>query len=230
MNIAAIIPVAGKGKRFGEDIPKQYFKIDGSPVITITLNKIQAVNEINSIIIVVSSEEIDRINKIVHEYCDLTKDIKIVAGGPKRQDSVYNGLLSVNTNTDIVVVHDGVRPLIQSDTISRSIEIASKHGSCVVAVPAKDTIKKVVDKKVIETLPRDHLVQVQTPQTFKYHILKEAHDKAKEANYYATDESALVEWAGYRVTVLQGSYDNIKITTKNDLKIAEVLMSLNRKR
>ena len=136
MKITAIIPVAGRGERFGEDIPKQYFKIDGNPVIAITLNKINTVKQINSIIIVVSSEEVDRIKQIIHDYCDLKKDVKVIVGGLKRQDSVYNGLMNVNTDTDIVIVHDGVRPLIQSDLISKSIEVALKHGSCIVAVPA----------------------------------------------------------------------------------------------
>ena len=226
MKVTAIIPVAGKGKRFGEDIPKQYFKIDGSPIIAITLSKIHAVKEINFIIIVVSPDEIDRTRQIIHDYCEITKDIKIITGGLKRQDSVCNGLINVSVDTDIVVVHDGVRPLIQPDTVSKSIDIASKDGACIVAVPVKDTVKKVNNKRVIETLPREQLVNVQTPQTFKYHILKEAYDKAKDSVYYATDESALVEWAGYPVTVLMGSYDNIKITTKNDLKIAEALINL----
>jgi 2-C-methyl-D-erythritol 4-phosphate cytidylyltransferase len=227
MKVAAIIPVAGKGKRFGGDIPKQYFEINGIPVIAITLNKILTVKEINNIIVVVSSHEIKKVTQIIKQFCDSTKRVQIVIGGEKRQDSVYNGLQNTDNDTEILVVHDGVRPLIRSELISESIKIAAHHGSCIVAVPLKDTVKQVAGNKVIQTIPRDQLVQVQTPQTFKYQIIKEAHEKAKKLNYNTTDESGLVEWLGLPVIILKGNYENIKITTRDDLKVAEALLGRN---
>jgi 2-C-methyl-D-erythritol 4-phosphate cytidylyltransferase len=224
MKVAAIIPVAGKGKRFGGDIAKQYYEINGKPIIAITLNKILAVKDIHHIILVVAAHEVEKVSQIIKQFCDSTKKIRIVTGGEKRQDSVYNGLQKIDKDTDIVIVHDGVRPLIQPKTISKSIEIAAEHGACIVAVAVKDTIKKIAGNTVMETIPRAQLVQVQTPQTFKYQILKRAHEKAKKINYYATDESGLVEWLSLPVVILNGHYDNIKITTKDDLKIAEALM------
>jgi 2-C-methyl-D-erythritol 4-phosphate cytidylyltransferase len=224
MKVAAIIPVAGKGKRFGGEIPKQYFKLNGKPIIAITLNKVLAVKEIDHIIVVVSAYEVERMTQIIEQFCDSKKNIRIVIGGEKRQDSVYNGLQDIDRDTEIVVVHDGVRPLIRPEIISESIKIAVKQGACIVAIPVKDTIKQVSGEKVIKTISRDQLIQVQTPQTFKYRILKKAHNEAKIINYYATDEAGLIEWLGLPVIVLKGSSDNIKITTKDDLKIAEALL------
>ena len=123
-------------------------------------------------------------------------------------------------DTEIIIVHDGVRPFIKSDIIRRSIETARQKGACIAAVPVKDTIKEVTGDRVIRTIPRDTLYQVQTPQTFKYEILVSAHRLAAEKNYYSTDESSLVEWAGYPVTVVNGSYENIKITTREDYFMA----------
>jgi 2-C-methyl-D-erythritol 4-phosphate cytidylyltransferase len=224
MKVAAIIPVAGKGKRFGGEIPKQYFKLGGKPIVAITLNKVLAVKEIDHIIVVVSANEVERVTQIIEQFCDSAKKIRIIIGGEKRQDSVYNGLQDIDRDTEIVVVHDGVRPLIRPEIISESIKIALNQDACIVAIPVKDTIKQVSGEKVIKTIPRDQLIQVQTPQTFKYRILKKAHDEAKRINYYATDEAGLIEWLGLPVIVLKGNSDNIKITTKDDLKIAEALL------
>jgi 2-C-methyl-D-erythritol 4-phosphate cytidylyltransferase len=147
----------------------------------------------------------------------------IVTGGKERQDSVYNGLQSLADDTDIVLVHDGVRPLVTHKIIRESLRVAERDGACIAAVPVKDTIKRVQNNVVQKTLNRAELWQVQTPQTARYQWLMAAHSAARQQNYYTTDEAALLEWHGYPVSVINGDYNNIKITTPEDLAIARVI-------
>jgi 2-C-methyl-D-erythritol 4-phosphate cytidylyltransferase len=149
---------------------------------------------------------------------------KIVAGGPERQDSVYNGLMNLETDSQIVIVHDGVRPLVSRDTLLESIRVAQKAGACIAAVPVKDTLKRTQEHKIIETVSRSDLWHAQTPQTFQYSILLQAHKKAKAENFYATDEAALVEHLGHPVSIIKGDYKNIKITTVEDLEIVRMFI------
>jgi 2-C-methyl-D-erythritol 4-phosphate cytidylyltransferase len=225
MKISAIIPVAGEGKRFAGRVAKQFVKINGQPLLALTLRTIISVREIREGVVVATEHEIERTLQILGHLAGFKEKFKIVAGGKERQDSVYNGLITIDPNSDIVVVHDGVRPLVTAEIITASIKAASETGACVVAVPVKDTIKRVVDNKVVETLSREQLWQVQTPQAFKYQILIAAHQRARKEKWYATDEAALVERAGYPVSVIRGEYSNIKITTFDDLKIAQMLLN-----
>ena len=224
MRVTAIIPVAGSGKRFGGDTPKQYLALKGEPIIAITVRKFLQLKEIYSIIVVTAADEIARMKDLLGKIPGFNLKAEIVTGGKERQDSVENGLQKVDSQTDIILVHDGVRPLISHKIILNSLRESKKSGACVVAVPVKDTIKRVENNKVLETLPRELLYQIQTPQTFLSTILTDAHKKAKQQNFYATDEAALVEWAGYPVSIVAGDYRNIKITTVEDLKIAEIFM------
>ena len=222
--IAAIIPVAGRGKRFGGNQPKQYLKLDDRSVLCHTLNKFLSITEIGPVIVVTSAAEIERSKEILSGEGVVFDRITFVEGGKERQDSVANGLHSLPEDTDIVIVHDGVRPFIKPEIIRETIAVAERDGACIVAVPAKDTIKEVRDNRVIRTVPRENLFQVQTPQTFKYSVLAQAHQRAKREKYYSTDESSLVEWTGYPVTIVPGDYENIKITTQEDYQYSVQLM------
>jgi 2-C-methyl-D-erythritol 4-phosphate cytidylyltransferase len=223
MRTAAIIPVAGRGKRFASDIPKQFQDLAGKPVICRTLEQILKVPQINTGVVVAAHDEVERIYDLLAVLPGFTQRFRVVAGGRERQDSVYNGLQSLEPDTIMVVVHDGVRPVIAPEIIRHSIAVAAREGGCVAAIPVKDTIKKVADRKITETIPRDDLWQIQTPQTFRYDILMEAHLRAREADYYGTDEASLVEWSGHPVFIIEGSDRNIKITTPGDLIVARAL-------
>jgi len=222
MIVSAIIPVAGRGRRFGSPVPKQYLNLNDEPIISTTIRKFVSLAAVHHGVVVAARDEIENTYQLLSKIPGFSQKFQIVTGGDERQDSVYQGLEHVPAETEIVMVHDGVRPFLTGKMIDESIEIAADFGACVLAVPVKETIKRVVDQQVQETIPRDELWQIQTPQTFKYHILYEAHKKAKEAKYYSTDEAALVEWCGYPVKVVMGSYSNIKITTEEDLKIARI--------
>jgi 2-C-methyl-D-erythritol 4-phosphate cytidylyltransferase len=222
--VAAIIPVAGKGKRFGGAQPKQYCKLGAYSILYHTLSNFLSVDKINLLVVVVSAGESERTKALLgSEGVDLNR-LVFVEGGRERQDSVANGLDILPEEIDIVSVHDGVRPFIKPEIIRSSIAVAERDGACIVAVPVKDTIKEVKQNRVLKTLPRENLYQVQTPQTFKSTILKSAHKKAAREKYYTTDESALVEWAGYPVTIVPGEYRNIKITTQEDYQFALQLL------
>lgn len=223
MNICAIIPVAGRGERFASKLPKQYHEINGQPIIAITLQKFLSIEDISRGIVVAAPEEIDRIESILQVLDGFKERFQIIVGGEQRQDSVYNGLMSINSKIDIVIVHDGVRPLVSNKIIMESIRSAEKYGACITAVPVKDTIKRVQNNKVLTTLAREDLWQVQTPQTFQFNILKNAHEQAKLKNYYCTDEAGLVEWVGHPVHVITGDYNNIKVTTADDIKLIKGL-------
>ena len=223
MRTAAIIPVAGRGKRFASDVPKQFLDLAGRPVIFRTLEQILKVPQINTGVVVSAPEDIDKMYALLSELPGFTQRFRVVAGGAARQDSVYIGLQALVPDTILVVVHDGVRPMVTPEIIRHSIAAAVRDGGSVAAVPVKDTIKKAEDHKIIETVPRDNLWQIQTPQTFRYEILMDAHVRAQEAGFYGTDEASLVEWSGYPVTIVEGSPANIKITTTEDLIFARAL-------
>ena len=223
MKVSAIIPVAGTGTRFKGKIPKQYSKIHGQSIIAITVQKFIALDSITDGILVAAENEIEKISRILNKLPGFSDKFNIVPGGKERQDSVYNGLQHIPPDSDIVIVHDGVRPLVSPMNILDSIKTTRTTGACVVAVPVKDTIKRINPDGTIETLSREELWQVQTPQTFTFSILIKAHEAALKAGYYATDESALVEWIGYPVKIIKGEYTNIKITTEDDLKLARIL-------
>lgn len=223
---SAIIVAAGKGVRMGGDISKQFMKIGNKTILEYTLECFDKCSEIDDIILVVSDEYIEYCkNEIIYKN-NFFQTINVVAGGKERQNSVYNGLKNVNSNTDIVLIHDGVRPFIEESYIQKVIYSAYKNDGCVLGVPVKDTIKICNEKGFItSTLKRDELLAIQTPQGFKYNILMEAYEKAIKDNFVGYDDAILLERLGYNIKVEQGNYNNIKITTTEDLEIARIILN-----
>jgi 2-C-methyl-D-erythritol 4-phosphate cytidylyltransferase len=222
MKISAIIPAAGSGSRYSKNKNKLLESLCGKPVIVHTLEKIAAINEINEIIICTSPDIIDKITFLIEKY-SINKVKKVILGGETRQQSVYNGLQKCE-NPDFVLIHDAARPLIDIETIIQAINYAKEKGSAIVAVPAKDTIKTADETmKITGTPDRKHLWNIQTPQIFKYVEILAAHEKFKGLE--TTDDAALLEKAGENVYLFKGNYKNIKITTTEDLMIAEVLIN-----
>ena len=216
--VAAIIVAAGEGKRFG--FSKQFALLGGKPVLDRCLEIFDAHMNITEILLVLKDlspkkEYLERYSKIV----------AVTEGGERRQDSVLAGFRQIDPErTDIVLVHDGVRSLVSEDLIDRVIEATQIAGAVVPGIPVKDTIRLVEGDEVSRTLDRERLFRIQTPQGFSYPILKTALDKATEENYYGTDEASLVERTGKKVCVVQGDPKNIKITTPEDLRIAEAFL------
>ena len=225
MKVSAIIPAAGMGIRMGSHIPKQFLSLAGKPVLHHTLSVLAQCSVVNEIILVVSENEIEKAQQQFQD--SLPKVTKIIEGGRERQDSVYNGLQSLDPEADIVVIHDGVRPFVSEDLIRETIEAAHKFGAAITAIPVSDTIKKVNEGGLVErTIDRNGLWRVQTPQAFQVSLLKEAFAKAQSDNFYGTDESALIEYLGREVKVIPGSEFNIKITRSEDLVLGETIAEL----
>ncbi len=212
MKTAAIIVAGGKGKRFGSK--KQFELIGKRKVVELTVSKFLKISDIKNIVLVLPKEDI----KNVGQTFRFAKKIKIVPGGKTRQHSVFNGLLSLNSDPDIILIHDGVRPFVSEKIIKDSIVSAKKYGACVVAVPSKDTVKISKRGFVISTPERRNIFLAQTPQAFKYSLIIKAYKQAFKKKYFSTDDSALVEKLGKKVKIVSGDYSNIKITTKSDLK------------
>ncbi len=226
MHVNAIIVAAGTGKRMQNDVPKPYLTVCGKPVLLHTLERFLAVNEIKRIIVVVSPVYKARCAEIMrNSYPANGVPVSIVVGGSERQDSVRNGLNALDSNCEIVVIHDAARPLIMIETIENSIQVAAENGGAIVAEPASDTIKRInTDRTISETVPRDDLWLAQTPQTFQVPLIKAAHAWAHEQGIRGTDDSSLVEKMGRSVSVIRSQALNLKITTPSDLTIAEVLL------
>jgi 2-C-methyl-D-erythritol 4-phosphate cytidylyltransferase len=225
MKVSAIIPAAGMGIRMGSNVPKQFLLIDGKPILHHTLSVLDQCSIVDEIVLVVSEREIGKAQQQIQN--SHPKVTKIIMGGEERQDSVGNGLESLDSETDIVVVHDGVRPFVTPDLIRETVEAARDFGAAITAIPVSDTIKKVNEEGLVErTVDRCGLWRVQTPQTFQVSLLKEAFAKAQAENYYGTDESSLIEYLGREVKVIPGSEFNIKITRSEDLVLGEKIAAL----
>lgn len=224
---SVIIVSAGSGSRMKSNINKQFLKIRGKEVIAHTIDKFYKNKNIGEIIIVVREGEKEFFQEnIINKYG--YKNIKVALGGKERQNSVYNGLKEVNEKCEIVLIHDGARPFVTNEIIEKSIECAKECNGAIVGVPVKDTIKVVSkNNEVCNTPNRSTLWSIQTPQVFNYLLIIKAHEKAKYDKYYGTDDSMLMEYLGYNVKVVEGSYNNIKITTPEDLKIAEEILKEN---
>lgn len=225
MKISVIIAAAGKGKRMGKGYNKQYILLGDKPIVAHTIEVFENMDLIDEIILVVGKGETGSAEKdIIYKY-NFKKVVKIVEGGAERGDSVYNGLKSVNTNCDMVLVHDGVRPFIAENIIEKSIETAKDAGACAVAVRVKDTIKVVKKNMEVDYTPdRDALWAVQTPQTFRYRLLLEAYEKLRGGSLRVTDDAMLIERLGHAVKIIEGDYENIKITTPEDLILGEGIL------
>lgn len=228
----ALIPAAGMGKRMGASINKQYLQLDGLPIVARTISVFEQCSHIDAIYLVIPAAEIPYCVEHVVAACGFRKVDEIVPGGKERQNSVLNGLRAMRphlSDDDVVLIHDGVRPLISAELLRESIEVACCNDGALVAVPAKDTIKTVRDGIVIDTPDRESLWQAQTPQTFRFGIIYAAHLAAEQDGYIGTDDASLVEHSGGNVRIVRGDYRNIKITTPEDLVLAESFLSATSK-
>ena len=223
MKVGAIIPAAGRGKRIGASVPKQFLEIQGRPLLHHTLTVLASCKLIDYVVLVMPRAEVEEMGEDWLNKYEIVREV--VVGGEQRQDSVYNGFNSLEEGTDIVVVHDGVRPFTTTQMITATVEAAQQHGAAITAIPVSDTVKQAVDGFVKQTVPRDGLWRVQTPQAFQCGLLQQAFKKAKKDSYYGTDEGSLVEYLGERVKIVPGSELNIKITRKEDLVLGESLLS-----
>jgi 2-C-methyl-D-erythritol 4-phosphate cytidylyltransferase len=224
MKVKAIIAAGGRGERVGGELPKQFIEIKKKPLLAYTVEKFEKCDLIDEIILVVPDEYVGLASYQVVDVFDFRKIRKIVSGGKERQDSVYKALLSLSTNTDIVTIHDGVRPFISTDKIVKSIEMCRQDRAMILALPINETVKRVEDGQVITTLVREKLWVAQTPQTFEYKLILEAYKRAEQDGFIGTDDSSLVERLGVKVKILEGDYENIKITTPEDLVLAEKIL------
>lgn len=223
MKAQAIIPAAGIGARMGSDRPKTFMPLAGIPMIVHTLKAFEACSSVDKVVLVVHPDYADEYQRLVEEY-GLTKVKEYITGGARRSESVGNGLTYVDSDCGIIVVHDGARPLIKPELIDKAVAMCVTDRAVVVGVPVKQTIKKInaVEGSVERTLDREALWEIQTPQVFHRDVLVEAYEHAKSMD--VTDDASLVEQIGIKVKVMQGDYFNIKITTPEDVAIAEKLL------
>ncbi len=221
----AIIPAAGSGIRMESKRAKQFLSLDGKPILALALEPFQE-STVDAVILVVPLDDVEYCKKEIVERFGFTKVKKIVPGGKRRQDSVRLGLEATEGKYDLVLIHDGVRPLIEKELIERVIEKAMTNRAVITALPAKETVKEVNDlRDVVKTYDRERVWMVQTPQAFRYQDILKAHQKAlKEGWKEATDDALLVEKSGVTVKVVEGSEKNIKVTTPHDLELARLLL------
>lgn len=223
MNIA-IIAAAGTGSRMASDRPKQFLQLAGTPIIFHTLKPFERCESIQEVIVVLPAEESAAFLALAGKQ-GLRKLARVVPGGATRADSVKRGLLAIRPATaEIVAVHDGVRPFVTVEEIDNTIAAAQRDGAAILATPVTDTIKLVAGDTIVKTLERRDLRQALTPQCFRYELLRQAYEQADVSDSSLTDESALVERLGHKVTIVEGSARNIKITTPRDLLIAETFL------
>jgi len=230
MIVTAIIPAAGEGSRFRGAVRKQFIVLDGLPILSHTLRALTASNALAAAIVVVPPGE-ESFGREALSLAGVELATEVVSGGRERQDSVYNGLLRANPDTDLVLIHDGVRPFVSPGVVLATIEAAKECGAAVAAVPVTDTIKRVdADGFVIDTPAREQLWAAQTPQVFRYSLLMQAHQSVRKRGILATDDAALLEHLGVRVKVVRGSYENLKITSEDDLLLAGLILRRQRAR
>lgn len=228
MRTGAIVLAGGSGSRMQADIKKQYMLIGGKPVLYYSLNVFQNSACIDEIVLVCSQEDIEVCKKEIVEKYGFSKVSRVVAGGKERYHSVYEGLKALE-NCGYVMIHDGARPFVDEPMLRRIAEALPDAQACTVGMPVKDTIKlSGADGCVEETLPRERLWAIQTPQAFSYPLIRSAHDEAARGSLRGitiTDDAMLVEYVGKnRVRLIEGSYENIKITTPDDLLLAEMIL------
>ena len=223
LKIGVVVPSAGRGMRMGGK-QKQLLEICGKPVLAYSLEAFEQSPLIDAITVVTNRESISKVEEIVRKK-SLAKINHVIEGGEQRQDSVWNGLRMLEQEQiDVVLVHDAARPFVTDEIISRVITAAMQFKAAIVAVPSKDTIKIADDSAFVQDTPkRDNCWLIQTPQAFNYRLLYQAFQKAYSDNYYGTDEACIVERFGVRVKIVAGNYENIKITTPEDLEIAQLI-------
>lgn len=227
MSVLAIIPAAGVGVRMGRETPKQFLFLEGAPIFVHTLRKFVSAPEIHEVFLAARQEEWERVGQAIDKE-NFAKPVRLTEGGGTRQDTVARALAVASPSTEVVLVHDAVRPFIRTEMIGRIIGAARKDGAAIFGIPSVDTVKQVEHETILGTIPRERIALAQTPQAFRYEVLKEAFDRAQADGFQGTDESSLVERLGSKVTVLMGSDRNIKITKPSDLPLAQLFITLER--
>ena len=226
--ISAIITAAGKGERMNSSVKKQFMLLAGKPIVIHTIEKFLKADIFYKILVTLNPEDMQFARKLFfNEYKFPQNKFIIVNGGETRQQSVLNALEVSPSDRDIVVIHDGVRPFVKIEEIKEIVKIAKEKGAVTIGLPAKNTIKTVAHHRVLSTLKREQLWEIFTPQAFRFQIIYGAHQQSLDTGFIANDDAELVEKIGVPVFVLEGSPENIKITNKFDLKIAEAIMSKN---
>lgn len=222
LKTTAIILAAGQGKRLGLGHNKMFYEF-AKPLLAYTIHPFEAHPDIDEILVVANQNEVEAIQKLIQKF-QFSKVKVVLEGGKTRQDSCYNGVQACE-ESGIIMIHDGARPFVTHEIISQSLKDALEFGASVVGVPVKDTTKlAMADGFVSQTLERDKLWQIQTPQTFRSALIREGHTQAKADGFKGTDDASLIERLGHRVKLTMGSYDNIKITTREDLILAEKIL------
>lgn len=224
--VSAVVLAAGKGRRMGMEMNKQYLPVAGIPVLARTLAALEQNSWIDEILLVVNRDDIGYCEKELIEKYQITKVTAIVAGGKERQDSCWNGIQQLSPDTEYVLMQDGARPFVTDAMITEALQALEQYDACCVAVPVKDTVK-IANKEgnIQETPDRSLLYAAQTPQGFRYDIATEIYQRAIQEGYQATDDSQLAEHYGYVSHLIAGNYENIKITTKEDLYMAETIVT-----
>ena len=225
MRVSAIIPAAGEGRRMGGAVEKQFLLLQGVPVLAHTLGVFDKSPEVDDVVLVVAPQQRQALKEHVLGPYPCRKLIRVVDGGSERQESVASGLEAVPGNCDLVVVHDGVRPLVSVDLLGAVLKAANEHGAALAAIPAGDTVKRAEERVVVETLKRETIWLAQTPQAFQANLLRSAYEKAFRDKIMVTDDAALVESLGVSVHLVPGSPENIKVTTPTDLVVAEAILA-----
>ncbi|HOB92035.1 MAG: 2-C-methyl-D-erythritol 4-phosphate cytidylyltransferase [Bacillota bacterium] len=228
MHVAAIVPAAGRGRRMGMGQSKAFLPLQGKPVLAHTLHVLGMCESIDEIVVAVGEQDLDLCGRELSSRVNADR-LRVVAGGSTRQESVWNCLLAASPDVDLYLVHDAVRPLVTHQIIESVISLASETGAAVAAVPSKDTVRLSRDGKFFCSTPERSTVWIiQTPQVFSAELLVKAHEAAARDGYVGTDDAALVERLGVRVAVASGSYENIKITTREDLALVEAILKLRK--
>ena len=229
MTTVAVIVAGGQGTRIEGKLPKQFLNLGDRPILAHCVQRFESCEMVDRIVLVVPEDYLGYCSEAIVDKYDFKKVKKIVCGGKERQDSVHLGLKACPKSTRVVAIHDGVRPFVSPQKISESIGLCEEKKAVILAVPAKDTVKRVEGDSVVTTLDRKKLWLVQTPQVFEYSLILDAYEKAIEDEFAGTDDAMLVERLGHQVTVVEGEYQNMKITTAEDLAMAEKLIRKQQK-
>jgi len=224
MSVLAIIPAAGMSVRMGGETPKQFLSLEGVPIFIHTLRKFVNTDCIDDIFVGLRAEDMERAQREIDRE-NFTKSVRLVAGGPVRQETVARALALAPPSTEIVAVHDAVRPFIEREMIQRVVEAARRDGAAILGMLSVDTIKQVERQTIVGTIPRERIVLAQTPQVFRYEIIREAFERAAADGFIGSDEAVLAERIGCTVRVLMGSDRNIKITKPSDLPLARLYIA-----
>lgn len=230
IKLAVIIPAAGSGTRMGSRLPKPFIELMGAPILEHTIRSFVEVGIISQILIATSKEWFGVVEKIFQSFSEFGIDMQVVEGGEERQYSIHNAISHIRNDIDLIAVHDAVRPFVKKSQIEQCCTVALEAGGSILAVPAKDTIKKVDEHFVIESTPdRSVLWQAQTPQVFKKDLLISSYKSALESGYLGTDDASLVERFGGQVKVVEGDRENLKITYPIDLEVAKLILRMDKK-